>query len=70
MTHDCSALHYSIITSQCGDCPTIANNTSATCSIQPLQPDEVRSCSFRVQAVLCNSISGQLGDANFILKGM
>ena len=54
----------------CGSCPTIANSTTATCSIQKLQPDEVRSCSFSVKAVLCDSIFGQSDEANFKLKGI
>ena len=70
VTHDCSALHYSILTSTgCGTCPTIASSNNATCSIQQLQPNEIRSCRFHVQAVLCSSMSGQLGNANFTLKG-
>ena len=70
VTHDCSALNYNIMTSTgCGTCPTSASSNTATCSIHRLQPNEVRLCSFRVQAVLCNSTSGQLGNANFTLKG-
>lgn len=70
VTHDCSALHYNIMTSAgCGNCPSVANSTNATCSIQQLQPDEVRLCNFSVQAVLCDSIFGQSGEANFRLKG-
>ena len=72
VTHDCSAIHYNIMTTgaDCGSCPTIANSTTATCSIQQLQPDEVRSCSFSVQAVLCDSIFGQSYEVNFELKGI
>ena len=69
MTHDCSPLHYNIIASECGDCPTIANSTTATCSIQQLQLNEVCSCSFRVQTVSCDGSFGQSGDVNFRLKG-
>ena len=69
VTHDCAALHYDIFTSGCGDCPTIANGTNATCSIQQLQPNEVRSCNFSVRAVLCDSMLGQSSEAIFRLKG-
>ena len=71
VTHDCSALHYDIMmtSTDCGNCPMIVNHTTAICAIQKLQPNEVRMCSFRVQAVLCDNIFGQSGEASFRLKG-
>jgi hypothetical protein len=71
VTHNCSSILYSTMMTSpgCGNCPTIVNSTSTTCSINQLQAIEVRMCTFRVQGILCGNISGPSSEADFRLQG-
>ena len=51
----CPALHYNIMTSNCGSCPTTTNHTNATCTDVPTDGS---LCTFSVQTVVCGSIDG------------
>ena len=60
---DCSALHYSITTSNCGTCANTTERTvtSTVCSIDlSAVADNTMQCSFGIQTVVCNNISGNL----------
>ena len=52
---DCLATHYNILASNCGSCPTTTNHTTVTCTDIPTC-DNV--CSFAVQTVVCENITG------------
>ncbi len=71
VTHNCLSILYSIMMTSpgCGNCPTIVNSTTTTCLIDQMQTDEVRTCTFRVQGILCGNISGPSSEAAFRLQG-
>ena len=52
---DCPAIHYNILASNCGSCPTTTNHTTVTCTDVPAN-DSV--CTFAVQTVVCGNITG------------
>ena len=52
---DCPSLHYNILASNCGSCPTTTNHTNVTCTDVPTDGSE---CIFAVQTVVCGNISG------------
>ena len=55
---DCDAmLHYNILASNCGSCPTTTNHTNATCTNVQTNGS---LCTFAVQAVVYGNITGQL----------
>ena len=56
---DCSSLHYNILSSNCGSCPTTTTNTTVTCT-DVLTDGGV--CTFAVQTVVCGNILGNLSD--------
>ena len=72
VTHSCSTLLYNITMTgpNCGTCPSIVSSTTTNCSIEPLQPGEVRVCTFRVQGVLCGNVSGPSNEINVTLQGI
>ena len=52
---DCPAIHYNILASNCGSCPTTTNHTNATCTDVPTNGSV---CTFAVQTVACGNITG------------
>ena len=56
---DCPAIHYNILASNCGSCPTTTNHTTVTCTDIATNN---RVCTFAVQAVFCGNITGNLSD--------
>ena len=48
-------VHYSILASNCGSCPTTTNHTTATCTDIP---DNGSTCKFTVQPVVCGDVDG------------
>ena len=49
---NCSILHYSIISSNCGSCPTTSTDTNITCTHVPMNGSV---CRLYVQAIICLS---------------
>ena len=63
---DCTAVHYNILASNCGSCPTTTNHTTVTCTDVPNYDS---TCSFSVQTVVCGDIVGNSSDeVQVILK--
>ena len=58
---DCPAIHYNILASNCGSCPTTINHTTVTCADVPTNNSV---CTFAVQTVvdLCGNITGNVSD--------
>ena len=56
---DCPAIHYNILASNCGSCPTTTNHTTVTCTDVPINQS---TCTFAVQTVLCGNLIGNLSD--------
>ena len=56
---DCPAIHYNILASNCGSCPTITNHTTVTCTDVPTNGS---TCTFAVQMVVCVNVAGNLSD--------
>ena len=56
---DCSSLHYNILSSNCGSCPTTTTNTTVTCTDVPTDGGV---CTFSVKTVVCGNIFGNLSD--------
>ena len=54
---DCPAIHYNILASNCGSCPTTTNHTTVTCTNIP--PD-YSGCIFAVQTVVCGNITSNI----------
>ena len=52
---DCPAIHYNILASNCGSCPTTTNHTNVTCTDVPT--DDIM-CSFAIQTAFCGNITG------------
>ena len=72
---DCPDIHYIILASTCGSCPTTTNHTNVTCTDVPT---ENSVCTFAIiQTVLCGSLVGDKSDpvivtttrAEAIIKG-
>ena len=53
VTPDCSAIHYNILASNCGSCPTTTNHTTVTYTDVPTNGN---SCTFALQTVVCGHI--------------
>ena len=53
---DCPAIHYNILSSNCGSCPTTTNHTTVICVDIPTNSSV---CTFAVQSVVCGNITGQ-----------
>ena len=56
---DCPAIHYNILASNCGICPTTTNHATVTCTDVPISQS---TCTFAVQTVLCGNLIGNLSD--------
>ena len=52
----CSAIHYNILASNCGSCPTTTNHTNVTCTDVPTDGS---TCTFAVQTILSGNITGE-----------
>ena len=52
---DCPAIHYNILASNCGSCPTTTNHTNVTCTDVPTNGS---NCTFVVQTVSCGNVAG------------
>ena len=52
----CSAIHYNILASNCGSCPTTTNHTNVTCTDRPTDGSV---CAFVIQPVVCSKIIGE-----------
>ena len=61
----CRALHYNILSSNCGSCPTTTTNTTVTCTDVPTDGSV---CTFAVQTVVCGNITGNVSDSVNITK--
>ena len=57
---DCPAIHYNILASNCGSCPTTTNYTTVTCTDVPTDGS---MCTFAVQTVVCGNITGESSQA-------
>ena len=54
-----AAIHYNILASNCGSCPTTTNHTTVTCTDVPINGS---MCLFAIQAVVCENITGNTSD--------
>ena len=52
---DCPAIHYNILASNCGSCPTTTNHTNVTCIDIPTDGSV---CTIAIQTVVCGSVTG------------
>ena len=53
---DCpTTIHYNILASNCGSCPTTTNHTNVTCTGIPSNDS---LCNFSIQTVVCGNITG------------
>ena len=63
----CPDIHYNILASNCGNCPTISNHTNVTCTDVPIDSSV---CLLAVQTVICENITGNVSDTiRIALKG-
>ena len=58
---DCPAIHYNILASNCGSCPTTTNHTNVTCTEVPTD-DHVNKCKLAIQTVVCGNITGNFSN--------
>ena len=69
---NCPAIHYNILASNCGSCPTTTNHTTVTCTDVPTNSSV---CKFSVQTVACGGTAAGKSDEihvnlhNTLLKG-
>ena len=60
---ECSAaIHYNILASNCGSCPTTTNHTNVTCTDIPTNGSRSITCSFAVRTVVCGNITGNVSE--------
>ena len=57
---DCPDIHYNILASNCGSCPTTTNHTNVTCIDKLTQRNSF--CTFALQTVVCGDITGSLSN--------
>ena len=63
----CDSISYNIISSNCGRCPSMTTNTTATCS-DVMALGQV--CTFAVRTVVCGNITGNMSHpVHVILRG-
>ena len=55
-----SALHYNILSLNCGSCPTTTTNTTVTCTDVPTDGSV---CTFAVQTVVCENVVSDKSDS-------
>jgi hypothetical protein len=64
---DCPAIHYNILASNCGSCPTTTNHTNVTCTDVPTNGN---ACRFALETVVCGHIIGNKSETiQAALKG-
>lgn len=64
---DCEVVHYRIIASNCGRCPTITAHTTVVCTDIPTNGN---NCTFAVQTLVCDSVAGNVSDpVHILLRG-
>ena len=56
---DCPAVHYNILASNCGSCPTTTNHTNVTCTDVLTDNNE---CNFAVETVVCGNITSNFSN--------
>ena len=56
---DCPLIHYNILASNCGSCPTTTNHTNITCTDVPINGS---NCTFAVQTVVCGNLAGNASE--------
>ena len=56
---DCPAIHYNILASNCGSCPTTTNHTTINCTDVPTNHG---ICTFAVWRVICGNITEKIND--------
>ena len=54
----CPTIHYNILSSNCGSCPTTTTNTTVTCTDVPTDGS---MCTFAVQTEVCG-VTGNFSD--------
>ena len=54
---DCPAIHYNILATNCGSCPTSTNHTTVTCTDIPYD-NSIILCNFVVQTVMDENMIG------------
>ena len=60
-------VHYNILASNCGSCPTTTNHTNVTCVDIPTDGS---TCTFAVRVVICGNVTGNVSDeAQVVFKG-
>ena len=59
VTSECFTSSYSILTSNCGSCPTTTAHTAVTCASLP---SDGSLCTFAIQTVVCGNITGNTSD--------
>ena len=57
---DSPAIHYNILASNCGSCPTTTKHTNVTCT--DVATNSSILCSFAIQTVVCGNITGNISD--------
>ena len=57
---DCPAIHYNILASNCGSCPTTTNHTNVTCTDVPTNDSII--CTFVAQTIRGNT-TGNVSDS-------
>ena len=65
---DCPAIHYNILASNCGSCPSTTNTTTVTCTHVPTIGST--SCNFAIQTVVCGNITGNISDPVTVNTGI
>ena len=65
---DCLSLHYNILASNCGSCPTTTTNTTVTCTDVPTDGS---MCTFALKMTVCGNITGNWSSDSVqgLLKG-
>ena len=61
---NCSAIHYNIISQNCGTCPNKTVSSTASCSDVAANQTAI-TCSFAVQTVVCGNMTGNESIGNY-----
>ena len=64
---DCPSLHYNILASNCGSCPTTTTNTTVTCTDVPTNGS---MCTFSIESVVCGKVVNLFNDTIHIPMNM
>ena len=65
----CPTLHYDILASNCGSCPTTTTHNTVTCTDVPTDGS---LCTFALRSVICGNITGNWSETVHVttFKGM